>query len=414
MHKADPSRGRGRSIGMVFKLLPALLFAGLVLTVSSPAHAYTWMIKHGYRSCLTCHADPAGGETLTGYGRLISQGVLSTQWGSGENDGELSSFSKFMFGAIPLPDDLLLGGSLRGAYTLKDGDFRVFPMQIDVYGQLKIDPLIVGGSVGLAKVPAGSPHARAAQVTSDQGDGYNLISRNFYVGAELMEQALIVRAGRLNLPFGVRIPEHTNWIREQTRTDRESDQQWGLSLAYTGENIRGELMGIAGNYQINPDEFRERGYSLYLEYFTSDRAAIGISSLITTAKRDRLTLEPDVLRQAHGPYLRATLAEPLVLLAEADLLSYSDTELGYAGFAQLDYEPVQGLHLIGTGEIYDQGYPEDGGASGAVRSPGIGKPKYGGWASVNWFFVTHFDARIDAIFRKDDPFTLLGQLHLYL
>jgi hypothetical protein len=413
MHKADRSRGRGRSIGMVFKLLPALLFAGLVMTVSSPAQAYTWMIKHGYGSCLACHADPSGGETLTSYGRLISESFLSTRWG-GEGGEEQSKFSEFMFGAIPLPETVLLGGSLRGAYTLKDGDFRVFPMQIDAYGQVKFDPLIVGGSIGLAKVPAGSPHARAAQVTTDQGDGYNLISRNFYVGAELMEQALIIRAGRLNLPFGVRIPEHTNWIREQTRTDRESDQQWGLALAYAGEKFRGELMGIAGNYQINPDEFRERGYSLYLEYFTSPTAAIGVSSLITMAKRDRLSLEPDVLRQAHGPYLRATLAKPLVLLAEANLLSYSDTELGYVGFAQLDYEPVQGLHLIGTGEIYDNGYPEDGGASGAVRSPGIGKPRYGGWASINWFFLTHFDARLDAIFRKDDPFTLLGQLHIYL
>jgi hypothetical protein len=389
-----------------------LLFAALILTVSSPAHAYTWMIKHGYGSCLTCHADPSGGETLTGYGRLISQELLSTKWS--ETNGEPSKFSQFLFGAFDLPETVLLGGSVRGAYTLKDGDFRVFPMQIDAYGQLKFDPLIIGGSVGVAKVPAGSPHARAAQVTTNQGDGYNLISRNFYVGAELMSQQLIVRAGRLNLPFGLRIPEHTNWIREQTRTDRESDQQWGLALAYTGQKFRGELMGIAGNYQINPDEFRERGYSLYLEYFTSERAAIGISSLITKAKRDRLSLEPDVLRQAHGGFLRATLAEPLVLLAEADMLSYSDSELGYVAFAQLDLEPVQGLHLIGTGEIYDQGYPEGGGSSGAVRGPGLGKPRYGGWASVNWFFLTHFDARLDAIFRKDDPFTLLGQLHLYL
>lgn len=412
MQTAGPSRCRGRSIGIVLRLAPALLFAALILTVSSPAHAYTWMIKHGYGSCLTCHADPSGGETLTGYGRLISQELLSTKWS--ETNGEPSKFSQFLFGAFDLPETVLLGGSVRGAYTLKDGDFRVFPMQIDAYGQLKFDPLIIGGSVGVAKVPAGSPHARAAQVTTNQGDGYNLISRNFYVGAELMSQQLIVRAGRLNLPFGLRIPEHTNWIREQTRTDRESDQQWGLALAYTGQKFRGELMGIAGNYQINPDEFRERGYSLYLEYFTSERAAIGISSLITKAKRDRLSLEPDVLRQAHGGFLRATLAEPLVLLAEADMLSYSDSELGYVAFAQLDLEPVQGLHLIGTGEIYDQGYPEGGGSSGAVRGPGLGKPRYGGWASVNWFFLTHFDARLDAIFRKDDPFTLLGQLHLYL
>lgn len=412
MHWAGPSRCRDLSLGVLLKLAPALLFAALILTASSPAHAYTWMIKHGYGSCLTCHTDPSGGETLTGYGRLISQDLLSTRWS--EPDGELKNSTQFLFGAIETPETIALGGSLRGAYTLRDGDLRVFPMQIDLYGQAKFDPIIVGGSLGVAKVPAGSPHARPAQITTDQGDGYNLIARNFFVGTELMSQQLVLRAGRLNLPFGLRIPEHTSWIREQTRTDRESDQQWGVALAYTSQKFRGELMGIVGNYQINPDEFRERGYSLYLEYFTSERAAIGLNSMITSAKRDRLTLEADVTRHVHGGFLRATLAEPLVLLAEVDGLFTSNTEPGYVAFAQLDLEPMQGLHLIGTGEIYDLGYPDGGGISGATRGPGLGKPRYGVWASVDWFFLTHFEARLDAIFRKDDPFTLLGQLHLYL
>jgi hypothetical protein len=341
----------------------------------------------------------------------MSENFLSTKWG--EDKGE-SKVTQFLFGAFQLPDPLLLGGSARVAWTLKDSEFRVFPMQLDVYGQVNVGQFRAGGSLGVARVDTGSPHARAAQVTTNQGKEFNLISRTHWLGYDFEAEPLTLRAGRLNLPYGIRIPEHVMWVRQETRTDRESDQQHGVALAYNGEKIRGEIMGIAGNYQINPDEYRERGYSLYLEYMPSATAGIGVSSLVTKAARDRLLLEEDMLRMSHGAYLRAALAEPVVLLLEADMLKRSRAEFGYVGLAQLDVEPVQGLHLIGTGEVLDQGYPIDGGPSETARTTGLGKPKLGALASVNWFIYTHFDVRLDAIMRKDDPFMLLGQLHVYL
>ncbi len=95
------------------------------------------------------------------------------------------------------------------------------------------------------------------------------------------------------------------WVRAATRTDRESDQQHGVAFAYNGDVFRGELMGIAGNYQINPDRFRERGYSGYLEWMLADQAAVGVSSLVTYARADQSTLETaGTLRQAHGLFAR--------------------------------------------------------------------------------------------------------------
>jgi hypothetical protein len=389
-------------------LVPAA--ALFVLLLTSRAQAYTWMIKHGYTACNVCHTDPSGGETLNQYGRIMTQEALSHRWGEAEE----SSTYEFLFGAIKLPEALNLGGSVRLANTLSDGNYRFFPMQLDVYGQAAFGDFRVAGSVGLSKVPTGSPHARAAQVTAGQGDQWNLISRWHYVGMDLAEKALTLRAGRLNLPFGLRIPEHVMWVRQETRTDRESDQQHGVALSYNGSSVRSELMAIAGNYQINPDAYRERGYSLYLEYFATTRAGVGISSLVTKAARDRMFLENDVLRMSHGAYLRGTIADPLVLLLEADLLKRSNAEMGYVGMAQLDFEPVQGVHVLATGEVLDQGYPASAGPSGLLRSTGSGKPKLGGWLSAAWFFYTHFDVRIDAISRQTEPFMLLGQLHVYL
>ena len=133
------------------------------------------------------------------------------------------------------------------------------------------------------------------------------------------------------------------WAREATRTDRESDQQHGLAIGYSQGRWRGEVMGIVGNFQIRPDDFRERGYALSLEYLFEPKLGVGLSSLVTRAERDRfVTSDGAFVRQAHGLTARYSPVKPLVLLAEADALLSSETDLGYVGLLQVDYELVQG------------------------------------------------------------------------
>lgn len=201
------------------------------------------------------------------------------------------------------------------------------------------------------------------------------------------------------------------WVRQSTRTDRESAQQDGVALAYNGEKLRGEIMGIAGNYQVRPDKYRERGYSLYAEYLTGSRTALGISSLVTAAKEDRVTLDSNVTRQAHGVFLRSAFSDKTTLLAEADVLLRTDHETGYVGMAQLDYEVTQGLHLMATGEVLDQGYDS---VVGGDRILGSGQPQLGAWGTIDWFCLPHVETRIDLFSRQNDQTTVLGQLHVFL
>jgi hypothetical protein len=399
---------------MFLRVLALLLPALVVLLVPARAEAYSWMIRHAYTGCAVCHADPSGGETLTPYGRAQSDLLLRMRYdGKKAEEAEPSSTSGFL-GFVDLPPAVMLGGNVRVATNLVGGSgFRVFPMALDAYGQFRIGSFFFGGSLGAARVPANSPHARAAQVTTNQGYDFNLISRNFYLGMDFAESKFTARLGRLNLPFGVRIPEHTLWAREATRTDRESDQQWGAALAYNSDEVRGEVMAIAGNYQINPDEFRERGYSFYIELMIASRAALGVSSLYTLAKRDRLTLEGNVARGAHGLFTRVTVADPIAILAEADLITDSSKTLGYTGFVQADYEVIQGLHGMLTFEALDAGYLKSAELEGTPKSPGQGKPEFGLWISALWFFLPHFDMRVDGMIRPDG-FTLLSQLHAFL
>jgi hypothetical protein len=290
-------------------------------------------------------------------------------------------------------------------------------MQLDLYGQLKLWRIRAGGSIGAAKVKQSSANARTAFVTTNQGNEMNLISRTHWVGIVLgSADEWTLRAGRINLPFGVRIPEHYLWARDATRTDRDSDQQHGGAIAYTGQAIRGEVMGIAGNYQVNPDRYRERGYSGYLEASVVDGVALGASSLVTVAKADRVSLEQEkTTRGAHGPFARIRVAKPFVVLAEADALHTSRRELGYVGFVQADWEVLQGLHLLGTGEVLDQGYRKPVVPSVDVaRYPGVGKAAFGGWLSADWFFAPQLELRVDLIGRQNGAGTALAQLHAYL
>lgn len=443
MSRMVPHASRAAS----FRLVGLQLALGLVLALfftAEPAKAYAWMIRHDYTACSSCHADPSGGELLTKYGRVTSDLILRTHYGSSdaeeatgdekkEKEGDSEEFegppTGVFWGALDLPDALLLSGAYRNLYVIRpseDKSFTLIPvMQADIYGQLRLGPVTMGGSIGLGRAPVDSPHVRAAQVTGNQGEGMNLISRSHYLGVDIGD-SFVLRAGRLNLPFGVRMPEHTLWAREATRTDRESDQQHGLALAYVGESLRMEIMGIAGNYQtklvpggefsdLTPDSVRERGYSMYMEGISGTTFAAGVTSKVTHAQLDRVTFERDSLRQAHGLTLRWAPAKIFSVLAEADALFRSDASAGYVGFAQADIEIVQGLHFMLTGELIDQGLSAQvEGEQTPEASPGLGKPKAGGWVSLDWFFYRQMEFRTDLVLRRDEPLTILGQLHLYL
>lgn len=399
--------------GLAFlRCLVVLTLLGLSISWSGRAHAYAWMIKHGFSKCGSCHTDPAGGETLTKLGRVESEYLLSA---GGEAAGLPSDTAQFLWGAIDEPTDLRLGGSYRHMllYTAPTNEIRStlvqFPMQLDLYGSGRIGRVVIGASLGVARGIEGSANVRGAQINHEAGEGFIVLSRSHYIGLWLQEDTLL-RVGRLNLPFGVRIPEHVMWAREATRTDRESDQQHGVSLTYTGGRWRSDAMIVIGNFQVNPDRFRERGYVVSAEYLVKPTLAIGGSSLLTRAQEDAFSRRKNSVRYAHGLNTRWGAATELALLGEFDVTKESGRKLGYTGFLQADYEPLRGVHLMLTGEVLDQGSFERADVA-PVR--GAGRARYGGWASLDWFPTTHLELRLDGVSRQDDVFQAQLQLHLY-
>jgi hypothetical protein len=415
----------GRSVaaprvwGRVLWLLSMVGVAAAILLGSRPASAYPWMIRHQYTGCTPCHADPSGAGLLTEYGRAQSDLLLRTRYG-GPPPEEASTTSRFLW-AVPQPEWLLLGGSVRNAFIINKApgaafDARFLQMQADLRAQVTVSRFRASGSLGYMWQNAG-----LTQIT--QRAQHNLVSREHWLGVDLGEdKQMLLRAGRMNLPFGLRNPEHTMFVRSATRTSFNDGQQHGLAFSYTGSKARGEIMAVLGNYQVNPDAFRERGYSGFIEIPVAQKATVGASSLVTYARTER----PDdpvspmpgaskVVRQAHGAFSRLSFWDPLVIMIEADALvrtsSDKPTSAGMAGMVQLDFEAVQGLHLMVTGETMV--------ATNAPMAAGTGTASsFAGWATINWFFLPHCDLRFDfvtaSLSGSKPSLYLLPQLHIFL
>lgn len=395
--------------GLVVFLLTSLLLASVV---PSRANAYPWMIRQGHSGCVQCHMDPSGAGLLTAYGREQGDEELTMRYHGPDADGE-SRRSGLLWGSVDTPDWLLLGAGFRAAFLdVKVGGAPAGPpgspsaawspslvlMQADLRAGIRAGGFRASASLGVV-----SDKSYAA-VTG------NLVSREHWVGYSFDHDAFVIRAGRMNLPFGIRSIEHTLWVRTATETDINDTQEHGVALAYNAPKVRAEVMGILGNYQISPDANRQRGYSATVEAVPSPGMAVGVSSLITHVSED-VNLRVANLRQAHGLFVRLSPVVPLVIFGEGDLVVNSpagaSTTKAFASMLQGDVEPIQGLHLILTGETLTPG-------GGAASS-------YGGWAAIDWFCLRQLDVRFDFMWRsmeaggdRLDVKAVLVQAHLYL
>jgi hypothetical protein len=387
---------------------PMLALLTLLLSLlPGRAHAFVTMIEHGYASCGSCHADPSGGGLLTEYGRGQAAILLHKSWTERPADWEPGPEKDFLFGALDLPDSVLMGISSRNnVLSVKSGDAdRVtFPaiMQADARAQVSLGPVRAYGS--LAWLPRkGQP----AWLTNNEAN--NLGSREHWVGVDLTDGVLL-RAGRIALPFGIRILEHPMWARQETRSDIDTEQQHGAAVAVNMGKHRAEIMGIAGNMQLSPAILREQGYSAFYELKLNNDLAVGVSSMMVDAELDRSRLEA-LARQAHGLMLRMVPVHETVLLAEANLLrnnTDSGTSTGHTGFVQVDRELAEHLRLALTGEW--------------LQRPGSADLNTGAWVSSTWFFAPRMDLRVDAVHRWEPDEqgdtrlsqALLGHLHFFL
>lgn len=396
-------------------VLAVLFLAGCAVVVlgSSSSAAFPTMVRHGYVSCQACHVDPSGGGQLTLYGRAQSDLLVRWHWDPSVLE-EREPPTGFLFGLLELPDVLNLSGNVRGGGLYnettegKGAGLRPVLMVADANATVRFDRFVAHASVGY-----GLRNVGPAVVLSPNGGPDNaLVARELWVGARFFDEQLTLRAGRIQMPFGLRNNEHVSLVRSLTRTDTNVHQQTGVAASWNGEGWRGEVMALLGNYQIRPDVYRERGGAGFFELALAPELALGVSSLATWAGAD-IDRNIPLLRQAHGAFLRYAPARWLALLGEADLLlDWSPDDglrAGAVGWLQADFEPWQGIHLIPALEAAHVDFR-------------TGWPTLGAWLSASWFALPQTELRLDAIYRqtpiaaprRNGVFTALAQIHFFL
>ncbi len=398
-------------------MLSMLRWFLLLSLMSSAAWAFPWMVKKGYGSCAACHVDPSGSGQLTPYGRAQADVLVRWRVTPRGEEEEVPKSANFLW-FLELPEVLNLSGNFRNGLMVRPGGSMPVipvPMAADLYATVNAGPVVAHVTTGVgirgaqqaAILPSCSPAADPAEPC-----GVQWVAREFWAGVKAGDDAVMVRAGRMALPFGLRNNEHIAFVRDYTRTDINVGQQVGISASYNSEELRGEVMGIFGNFQVGPDVYRERGYSAFAEYTLSHNAYLGVSSLITGTGADLRTGRPTT-RHAHGLFGRFAPFDKLALLAEVDFLAWQTNglldRLGFAGLLQGDYDLMQGLHLMVTAEAAHTGSGERG-------------PSLGGWLSAAWYPLPHLELRVDNILRRRSSpgieatfeYTFLLQLHVFL
>lgn len=381
------------------------VIAWLLLLLPCAATAYPWMVKTGITSCAACHVDPSGAGQLTAFGRTESEVLVRWRPTSTPPTPRNANFLWF----AELPAWLNLSGNIRfGALVQPQSVRPVVPLEMatDLSATVSYaDRVMVHGTVGFGRRDVVAPAivTPACEPAAPGECGPSLVARTWWAGVRPGDGAVLVRAGRLALPFGLRNNEHTAWVRSLTLTDTNVHQKLGAAISVLAGQLRLEVMGIAG---ATLPSVNEAGYSALAEWRLAPTTTLGLSSLFASRPVDVGATNG---RHAHGAFLRATLLPSLVLLAEADVLAASGVaeRVGYAAFVQGDFEPVQGLHLMLTAESAHRG-------EGLQRGP-----SFGGWVSAAWYFFSHFELRVDALVRRLDAvtpltFSLVAQLHLFL
>jgi hypothetical protein len=347
--------------------------------------AYPQFVFKGLGDCGSCHHSPSGGGLPNRWGRESLDVTLGKNAGLGFANDDLAYDP-----AHPAKLTVDLGVELRLVPIFgSDGAASLGPTLIPMLTEF-------GGAAAIGRWTV------YATVTAKKGEGsgapYLAFSREHWLEYQAAA-AVDIRAGRLVVPFGVRQPDHTQYVREDFGFDKY-DQSYGveLDLRLTGWSLFGGL--FVGNLTYVPPERQERAIVVTPTLELGSGAAVGVSVLGAVSTADD--------RVAGSLFGRFPLGERAYLLAEIALQRRAATE----GSAK----------LTNIGEYLRLGWfarPEmdvfvEAGHRAFLDRDGLTKERVGmgvNWQLLRWF---EFAPQVFAEARSDLPTRFIGlaQLHL--
>jgi hypothetical protein len=362
------------------RLIVAIAALWALVAVTSVAEAYPQFQLVHEGSCGTCHLSPAGGGLLNDYGRDEAGSTISRG-----GDGRL------LHGAWDPPDWFAIGGDFRfaaaGKRLQQRNDLLMFPMQADVNLRMMRGGFAFAFTAGVRGVARGDQDEQPVLLE-------RLASREHYVAYAFGERQ--IRAGRFFPVFGLRLVDHTAFVRRFMGFNL-FEEPYAVELAHYGDKTELHVTGFVPQpIELLGSGLRRSGGSAQIEHRFADelvlgaqgRVAVGpydaVATLGTTAKRwfpeaEVLLLgELDVQRETfrgNGPgrtqlagygaaskwATRGVLLSSAVHLWEPDLTLRSTSRLAFEVAAQYFPWAHVELHLLlrasaQGGVVEDPGY----------------------------------------------------------
>ena len=284
----------------------ALLVVAILCASAKAAYAYPEMIGKGYTNCASCHYNPTGGGYINSYGMGTTQalwpddrkadliarlrdGPLAKADVTGYDENDKSKLqigldldSRFMATSVPST----VGSSVG---------FNFFPMLLEFGGVVAWGKFLFYGGIG-PKEPEGD------------GISWKVASREHWLQFKATDQ-FSVRVGRMMLPFGLRIPDHTAFTRSDFGFGYYG-QTYAAEADYVSEYFVASAAGSVGNPFDQPSHLREHGGAASVAFNVPSWASVGVSGLYETSDQ--------VKRSAISVFGRTRIVQRVYVMGEID------------------------------------------------------------------------------------------------
>ena len=246
--------------------LVAIAAVFVIMASRGRAHAYPQYQLMKDQTCTNCHLSPAGGELLNENGYSVA-----------ESFSQFGTAPEFMYGAIPLPDWLTIGGDFRSAF----GDDHTpndlvgpIPMQADVYLRAAYKNISLNVTVG-ARPPQYITHNKTPPF-------YDFLwSREHYLTWQENEggsDGLYVRVGRFMPVFGLRLVEHVDYTRRFGGVPLYGET-YGAAVEYVKPDWEAHLTAFMEDPIIQPAQ-HGNGVAAYTEFRPQKQFSIGGEAMV--------------------------------------------------------------------------------------------------------------------------------------
>lgn len=335
-----------------------IVWLGAGVAVSPSAFAFPENVRHRYVNCSSCHVNPNGGGQLNAYGRQLSKALQSNgkfffefgEFGkrTGEDaagaaagaasgmgmEDETDKEAEFLYGALPKPDWLQLGGDLRFVQSYIDtpafSETRFIAMQADLEAAATFGRFTVDATIG-----RDDP---AAKNVKDPGFSDYLVSRRHYLLFQATDE-IFVMGGRYWKPHGINDSRHISLTKR------------GLGWDFGTESYNIQVGYLGGRYNLTAygDFGRPGDGGTAIEKGGGATGAVGIADAYKVGFSYFYGVTDFARRHVAGPWAILGFTERLYLRTEHDFVRSSskfggDATVGYVGETRLGYEFVQGVH----------------------------------------------------------------------